>query len=227
MRSYLIQGAFAQFVKGQTRESLKVLGAAALLYHNANQQGQPQAIRAGYDRLLAQVRRGEQESGVQLIASPDGSYVCALTTLASHIYQAVNAQKQITFSSIEAANNWLWQNRGIVITDVDFHTGVSFGLFANHTKIHEVIISYRPIGGDPNTFYGICEDEQTKFFSRDKTEGYAAAWDQANPGYHCVLAKRYSNSRGSSSSQLFGFGLDYAEHIKHIVVYRSTVNHNG
>lgn len=225
MRSYIIQGVSAQFVQGQTLENQKALAAAAMQYHIANQQGQPQAIRAGYDRLLAQVRRGEQESGVQVIASPDGSYVCALTTLASNIYQRMNAQRTAAFSSIAQANDCLWRSRGIVITDVDFRTGVGLGLFANHTKINEVIISYRPMGGNPNTFYGICEDEQTKLFSRGETEGYAAAWEQANPGYQCVLVKRYSNSRGSSSSQLFGFGLDYVEHIKHIIVYRSMVNH--
>lgn len=224
MKSMLILENYPRFIERVTQSREKRLVEAAVQYHIASRTGQPQDIRTGYERMLAQVRQGEQESGVQVLQSPDESYVCALTALASHIYQTWNQTRTVFFSSVEEANDWLWRNKGIVVTDMDIRAAVTPGLFANHTTATSISVVYRPHGGDANMFYAIHEEEDTWLFRRGKTENYAVEWEHAHPGCKSLIVRHYTNSRGDSTSLFFGFGLDYVEHIKHFVLYCAAVN---
>lgn len=225
MKSSFNEKAYTKFIQGIGPQGQTALVDASVQFYLANKQGRQEEIRAGYERMLQQVRQGEQDSGVQLLVSPDDSFVCALTALASHIYQALNARSTVTFDSVEEADRWLRKNRGIVIEDVDFQTAERWGLFANHTIIKGVIIRYRIAGGDPDSFYGIWEEEQTKLLLRTKTEGYAAQWEEKHPGHQCVKVQAFRNARGKPGALALGFG-EYVEHIRYILVYRAQVNHS-
>jgi hypothetical protein len=222
MNSTLLNANIRNYIAALPKDYQGQMFRWSIAYHTANQKGDSDALRTAYSNLLGIIRQGEQITGIQLLQSPDGSFMCALTGLASMLYQAANQTKTITFPNIQEANNWLRAQTRIVPTAVKVQTKTSMGFFANHSVATQVCITYRfsmkPIQGH----LGICEEEITEMFKRGNYESYVAKWEKAHPGSKCLFVQNAVNSRGSSSSVAFGFGLDYIEHAKFFVTYLQT-----
>ena len=220
MKSYVIKEACAAYLNGLSTEQKRRLLQAAIAYYARLQKGDPAGMQKAYPTLLRIVREGEATSGVQLLASPDGSYYLALNQLSGTVYQAAMKEKSIQFPSTAKANEWLNQQAGILLTNVQIKTRTRLGLFANHSEAASVQISYRRNLGPTQYKYGIMEEEKTRAFLKERNNNYAKDWEARYPGFECVSLYQTSNSRGSSSSVAFGLGLDYVEHVKYFVTFR-------
>lgn len=95
---------------------------------------------------------------------------------------------------------------------------------AHYTEASKILISYRAGAGEKLCQYGICQQEKTNLFIHRKEKAFAKNWEEAHPGMECISLQHTCNSRGSTSSLLFGFGLDYVEHAKYFITYRKPIS---
>lgn len=186
-----------------------------------------------YAKLVEKILYAQSKYNMTFMESPDGSYNKAITVLAFMAEEAYAKKKnqsamssvdenktyRIDFESVESANAWLRGKTGVDVISIEPETHTRIGLFAHHTTVSKVHMSYK-INQNTNYYYQILEEEITSLFIRKKSDAVLSEWKDKHPGYEVVQQKFYMNSRASSSSSLFGFGLDYIEHVKTVTLYR-------
>lgn len=224
MNSTMIKANCNSYFKGLDKATARKLTRQAVNYYEMGKTGDPQKLQSAYNALLAAVREGERVSGVQLIQSPDGSFLCALNAVSAFFQTLFHTENTISFQNLQQANDWLKEKTNLIITGVKIETRTSLGLLANHAKASAITLSYRVGTGEKLYRYGICQEEKTHLFLRRKDKEFVKKWEAANPGLECVSLQQTSNSRASASSQLFGFGLDYVEHVKYFITYRKPLS---
>ncbi len=221
MNSTMSTAVYETFLKALDKPTRARLFQQAIFYYEAGRQGNPEKLRSAYQALLATVQSGEQATGIQLITSPDGSFLCALNAVAAKTYETMSKEYVISFDSLQQANTWLADKQTLILTSVKIQTQTSFGLFANHSNASKIVIRFRMALDNQRYIYGIFEQELTNMFVKGKDDNsFAKKWEAANPGLECVFLQQASNSRASGGSIMFGFGLDYVEHVKYFVTYR-------
>jgi len=221
MNSTMIAEAYTKYLTALDKPTKAELLRQATCYYKASTEGDPQKLRSAYHSLLKTVQAGEQTTGIQLITSPDESFLCALNAVASKTYALVNKEYSVSFDSLQQANDWLADKRNLILTSVRIQTKTTLGMFANHSKAAKIIITFRVETEGKFYRYGICQQEKTQLFTRSKEDnGFVKTWEAANPGLECVFLQHTSNARASSGSMAFGFGLDYVEHVKYFITYR-------
>ena len=224
MNSKMMTEAYTKFLAALDKPSKAALLQHAAHYYKASTEGDPEKLRGAYQQLLKAVQAGEQATGIQLITSPDGSFVCALNAIASKTYALVNKEYSASFDSLQQANDWLSDKRNVILTSVRIQTKTTLGMFANHSKAAKIMLTFR-VGTDGQFYrYGICQQEKTQLFVSSKDDkSFAKTWEAANPGLECVFLQHTSNARASSGSLAFGIGLDYVEHVKYFITYRKPI----
>ncbi len=220
MNSTMNREAFMRFLSAMDKQNKAKLLQNAVCYHEAVKLGDPQKLRVVYQSFLAAVQDGEQATGIQLISSPDDSYLCALNALSSQIDALLNKEYTTSFDTLQQANDWFMDKRNLILISVKIETRTSLGLFANHSHASKIIITYRLGTGKKLYRYGICQQEKTNLFKKGDSNQFAKEWETAHPGLECIFVQQTSNSRASAGSLAFGFGLDYVEHVKYFVTYR-------
>lgn len=221
MNSSMMTEAYTNYMTALDKPTKATLFQQAVRYHEAGKLGDPEKLRSAYQALLAIVHTGEQTTGIRLITSQDGSFLCALNAVAAKTCEILNKEYTASFDTLQQANDWLADKRNFILTSVKIQTRTTLGMFANHSNASKIVITFRVGMGDRFYRYGICQQEKTNLFTRSKNDnGFVKEWEAANPGLECVFLQQTSNSRGSSSSVAFGFGLDYVEHVKYFVTYR-------
>lgn len=223
MNSVYLDNNLNAFLAKLDINAAAVLLRSGLSLHEANKSGDPEWIRLIRATLLDQMKKAEQIAGVQLLQSPDGSYICATNAFALRMDKLSNHVYTKTFASLEEANAWLMPKRNLILMNVSIKTRTTLGLLANHTVAAQIVIQYKYNYGKEKFCYGIWEQEKTKLFLRGKTDHYAQQWEAKHPGLECVFLQHASNARGNAASLMVGFG-NYAEHQKFFVTYRERVN---
>ena len=224
MNSTMITEAYTNYMTALDKPTKAKLFQWSVCYYEAGKCGDPEKLRNAYQSLLATVQTGEQSTGIQLISSPDGSFLCALNALAAKTYGILNKEYTVSFDSLQQANDWLADKRNFILTSVKIQTRTSLGLFANHSNASKIVITLRASWNGQQYRYGICQQEKTNLFVRSNNDNsFAKEWEAANPGLECVFLQHTSNARASSGSMVFGFGLDYVEHVKYFVTYRKPI----
>lgn len=147
MNSKLLHQNFKGFYNAMTKEEKNHFINTASRYHKAMNAGDNERVRELYLQMLKLIKSHEESSGICLISSPDDQYVCALTSLASGIYNSLQAsaqeRKTKTFSSTYAADLWLSRQNDLTDVAVNIQTKTELGLFANHSGTREITIQYR------------------------------------------------------------------------------------
>lgn len=184
-----------------------------------------------YPEFLSYVQTKEQETGIQILQSPDSSYYAALIELSNRLCNAVEAvykgeEKVISFNSIMEADFWLMNQHNISVRYFQLETGSSLGLFANHTSVKRVTIHYILYKYTVKYCYRITESEDLHMLIRHKVKDMSKEWNEKNPGTEYVYGQSFRNARGNSSSLLLGFG-NYMEHIKKVILYRKPVEYSA
>lgn len=177
-----------------------------------------------YPEYLAFVKAKEQETGIQVMESPNGTYYAALIELSNRMCAAEEELKRgedkvISFGKIADADAWLMQQDHITVRSFRLETTDSLGFFANHTVVKNVTIHYTLYKLTSKYRYRITEIENSHMLFRHKENDLAKMWNEKNPGTEYISGQSFRNARGNSSSLAFGFG-NYMEHIKHIILYR-------
>lgn len=224
MNSTMITEAYTNYMEALDKTAKAKLFHYSVCYQEAGKNGDSEKMRQAYHGLLAAVRAGEEATGIRLIASPDEQFLCALNAVSSRVYAFLNTEYTVTFSTLRQANDFLADRHNVTVTSVKIHTRTAPGLFANHANVARVELTLRLSWNGPQYRYGICQQEKTQLFTRSRVDkGFAKSWEAANPGLECVFLQHTSNARASSGSMVFGFGLDYVEHVKYFITYRKPI----
>ena len=125
----------------------------------------------------------------------------------------------ISFESVDDANKWIRQNREKEVISMSADYSKSLGLFANHAEVYRISIKYR-FNSATEYIYEILEEETTHLFFSPSKEDVMNKWKKNHPLCEIIAQSYATDARASSSSLLFGFGLDYVEHVKTVTLYR-------
>ncbi len=222
MNSTMIGKNVSSFLRAQDNTAFIQLLKASAVYQQATQSGITEKIRNAYQTLLSLIRDGEAATGIQIISSDDGSFLCAVAAFAALTCRTweemQNETKTIQFPSVFQANEWLRKQTNIALKSVQVQTRTALGLFANHTEANNIIITYHPYALGTLCRYGIAEVEKTHWLFHDKCENFQKDWELENPGAKCLFLQSYTNSRQNANNP-FRCGIDYIEHNKFFITF--------
>lgn len=124
------------------------------------------------------------------------------------------------FAFIDAANDFFWKHRDIIVTGFHVDIGTRLGLFANHGRVNSIEIRYVEYPGKNLYHYKISEEEKKHWIVAhgiDKDLKYK--WEANNPGQEFVTYCAAINSRGDAVSLVLHFG-DIVEHVTYYILHR-------
>ena len=231
MNSKLISNEVPRFFQAIGKECSDWILNRGLEYQAAFNSGNQEIIKNRYQILLNAVLEYEKGSGIRILESPDGSYICALTAL-SGLCQRQAEQKRlanapvkkvIDFTSVAQANQWMNYNRNIYVTSAQITTGTRIGMMANHSYAKSIRVYYLEYKMPTVYCYGMCEIERTQLFTSANKDKFIKEWKQLNPGYEIVHLLTKTHARGDAAGLAFGFGLNRVEHNTYYIVYRVRV----
>lgn len=238
---------FINLYKSLDHNSKKELLNWALKYNSALNKNNVDETKKIYSIFLNIILNAEKKTNIKVITSPNDSYILALSACAGFIKQRYDkvrleqikkqvkekikqelhkiqpVSNSVQFSNIEAANKWLLTQHTIVVNSVDINSSSKIGFFANHSVTNSVVIKYTDYKKSVGYVYGIYETELTSFFKRKNPKKYIEEWKKTNPKLEVVDVQGISNSRGDNFTLYFGFGSNYAEHVKLYITYRTKI----
>lgn len=230
MNSLLIRENWSNFVNRLSVDEKNAFINMGLRFYNAQRSGDTALIRRIYKEYLDMVLSYEKKEGVQIIKSPDGSYVTALSAVAGIIEKYIEQEKErwkperhtVSFSSVESANEWLCKQSSIEVESLNVQTHSRYGIGSRIAVVDSVKIDYTDYKKQVGHTYGMCTESASTVFISADTDRFKEKWHNKHPGLEIVLVSYVSRVRADrgSISWVTGFGLSRVEYRNYFIIYR-------